>query len=241
MIQAATIPRTGLKEKKTNQLSNWRLPVLKTIKMMLVRPISRWLSGLTLLFLHVAPSLCLYTPETPHKSSCPLIVGRELAFGHGSCLPTSCQVLEMKSACLGTNLASWALAFEHQTVRPHFRRFVLNLHFRRRGKRCREVTCPVRQEACLRVGAPHDCPTVCLVTYVVNDFLKRNQRVSAPSVVGALQWHGGAWKLTWVAAARGHSWVPGAVRCSLSPQILTENLCVRHCSGCLDYSFKQNS
>ena len=95
-------------------------------------------------------------------------------------------------------------------------------------KRCREVTCPVRQEACLRVGAPHDCPTVCLVTYVVNDFLKRSQRVSAPSVVGAPQWHGGAWKFTWVAAARGHSWVPGAVRCSLSPQILTEREPVCH-------------
>ena len=53
---------------------------------------------------------------------------------------------------------------------------------------------------------PHDCPTVCLVAYVVNDFLRRSQHVSALSGVGAPQRQGRAWEFTWVAATRGHSW-----------------------------------
>ena len=39
MTDAANVPRTGLKEMGTKHLWNWRLTVLKTIKMMLIRPL----------------------------------------------------------------------------------------------------------------------------------------------------------------------------------------------------------
>ena len=39
MIYAAIMPRTDCKAMETNQTQNWRLTVLETIKMMLVRPV----------------------------------------------------------------------------------------------------------------------------------------------------------------------------------------------------------
>ena len=92
MTQAATAPRTGLKEMGTNRPWNWRVTVLKIIKTVLIRPLqgeqsnawwiqlhndrkswplSRWLSELTVLFLLVAPSLHPYTPEIPFREFLP--------------------------------------------------------------------------------------------------------------------------------------------------------------------------
>ena len=113
MTQAATIPRTGLEGMGTNRPWNWRLTVLKTSKMMLVRPpgpISRWRWELPVLFLHGAPCLSLYTPwNSPLKALAHCQWKMMSAFGHESThpppnprLPTS----EIKQTFLSSNLAS---------------------------------------------------------------------------------------------------------------------------------------
>ena len=85
------ILRTDFKEMGTNQPWKWRLTVLKTIKMMLVRP-PRWLPGLTMLCLHVAPpSVC--------KSSPPVIAELRAwpAFGEKSTLPLPAPVASIQN------------------------------------------------------------------------------------------------------------------------------------------------
>ena len=95
---------------------NWRVTVLKNTQDELVQtnawPISRWLSELTALFLHVAPLLFTY------KSSCPLVVsGWESAFGQESTPPSGLQASEIKQTFLSTNLAS-SLASEQRAAGP---------------------------------------------------------------------------------------------------------------------------
>ena len=93
----------------------WRLTVPKTTKTTLVRdywwPLWRWLSELTVQFLHIAPT-------SVYKSSCPtgcqwVLVGGKSAFGptsnlhHDPQLPAS----EIKRTFLFTNLAChWILS-----------------------------------------------------------------------------------------------------------------------------------
>ena len=126
----------------TNQPWNWRLPVLKIIKTMLIRPLqgeqsnawwiqlhndrkswplSRCLSELTVLFLLVAPSLHPYTLKFPFKGSCPpIVVGGIIHLWTQVCplpwLPAS----NIMQTFLFTNLVSQVLASEQQAIEPHF-------------------------------------------------------------------------------------------------------------------------
>ena len=98
------ILRTDFKETGTNQPWKWRLTVLKTIKMMLVRP-PRWLPGLTMLCLYVAPpSVCKSSPHVIAE------LRTQPAFGETSTLPLP--------APFSTNVV-FLLAFEQQAAGPH--------------------------------------------------------------------------------------------------------------------------
>ena len=120
MTKAATIPRIGLKEMGTNRPSNWRRTVERYLKQSRWRcldhpwPISRWLSELTVLFLHVAP-----LPQ-PIKSLAHWLSVRGVGLWTGSTPPPRLPASKIKQTFLSTNLAS-LLAFEWRAAWPHFR------------------------------------------------------------------------------------------------------------------------
>ena len=95
VTKAATALRTGLKETPTNQPRNGRLAVFKTAEMMLARPpMADCKMRGDRAGLRVPPPSTCAPLKPPFKSSCPLIISRELAFGHESGFSPGCQPMK---------------------------------------------------------------------------------------------------------------------------------------------------
>ena len=98
---AATIPRIGLKEMGINRPWNWRLTVLKTIRMTLVRPAMTDFKKTVRA--DCAVSACSSLPPSI-KALAPWLWGVELAFGQASALPRTAS--KIRQTFLSSNLAS---------------------------------------------------------------------------------------------------------------------------------------
>ena len=109
----------------TNWPWNWRVTVLKTIKMMVIRP---WHDQFQDACQSWLCCFCMWPPLSAYKSSCPLIVSGRGGVGLWTWSrppppPLPCQQLptsKIKRTFFSTNLASWVLALEQPAARPCF-------------------------------------------------------------------------------------------------------------------------